>query len=176
MIRMLHKTMAAAAGAALALACAACAPAAPAAQTAQATSATPTPSWTAPLSGGEHAQAPSAPPLPVPPWDAASEQSAKEAASRAMALFARPRVAQRQWITDLAPMLSPAYRTEAEYINPARVPVSRVLSGPALQASPGDPMTVKAVFTTDAGKWVVLLHRTAPAQPWLVQDIAPENA
>ncbi|MGT2464193.1 hypothetical protein [Sinomonas atrocyanea] len=173
---MLQKTRAAVAGAALALACAACAPAAPTAQTAQAPSATPTPSWTASLSGGEHAQAQSAPPLPVPSWDAAGEQSAKDTASKAMALFARPRVDQRQWITDLAPMLSPAYRTEAEYINPARVPVSRVLSGPALQASPGDPMTVKAVFTTDAGEWVVLLHRTAAAQPWLVQDVAPEDA
>ncbi|AMM34812.1 Putative lipoprotein (plasmid) [Sinomonas atrocyanea] len=176
MIRVLHKTMAAAAGAALALACAACAPAAPTAQTAQAPSATPTPSWTASLSGGDHAQAQSAPPLPVPSWDAASEQGAKDTAAKAMALFARPRVDQRQWITDLAPMLSPAYRTEAEYINPARVPVSRVLSGPALQASSGDPMTVKAVFTTDAGEWAVLLHRTAAAQPWLVQDIATEDA
>lgn len=168
---MLQKTMAAAAGAALALACAACAPAA---QTAQAP--TPVPSPTASLSGGDHAQAQSAPPLPVSSWDAASEQGAKDTAAKAMALFARPRVDQRQWITDLAPMLSPAYRTEAEYINPARVPVSKVLSGPALKASSGEPMTVKAVFTTDAGEWVVLLHRTAAAQPWLVQDIASKDA
>ncbi|WP_334173516.1 hypothetical protein [Sinomonas sp.] len=167
---MLQKTMAAAAGTLLALACAACAPAAPTAQTAQA----PTP--TASLSRGDRAQAQSAPPLPVSSWDAASEQSAKDTAAKAMALFARPRVDQRQWITDLAPMLSPAYRTEAEYINPARVPVSKVLSGPALKASSGDPMTVKAVFTTDAGEWVVLLHRTAAAQPWLVQDIASNDA
>lgn len=171
---MLQKTLAAAAGAALALACAACAPAAPTAQTAQAPTSKPSP--TASLSGGDHAQAQSAPPLPVSSWDAASEQSAKDTAAKAMALFARPRVDQRQWITDLAPMLSPAYRTEAEYIDPARVPVSRVLSGPALKASSGDPMTVKAVFTTDAGEWVVLLHRTAAAQPWLVQDIAAEDA
>lgn len=171
---MLQKTLAAAAGAALALACAACGPAAPTGQTAPAP--TPVPSPTASLSGSDHAQAQSTPPAPVPSWDAAGEQSAKDTAAKAMALFARPRVDQRQWITDLAPMLSPAYRTEAEYINPARVPVSKVLSGPALKASAGDPMTVKAVFTTDAGEWVVLLHRTAAAQPWLVQDIASKDA
>ena len=174
MIRMLQKTLAVGAGAALALACAACGPAAPTGQTAPVPTSKPSP--TASLSGGDHAQAQSAPPVPVSSWDAASEQSAKDTASKAMALFARPRVDQRQWITDLAPMLSPAYRTEAEYINPARVPVSKVLSGPALKASSGDPMTVKAVFTTDAGEWVVLLHRTAAAQPWLVQDIASKDA
>ena len=171
---MPQKTTAALAAAALALACGACAPASP---TAQATPApTSRPSATASLSGGDHAQAQGAPPLPVSSWDAAGEQGAKDTAAKAMGLFARPGVDQRRWITDLSPLLSPAYRTEAEYIDPARVPVSRVLAGPALQASAGDPMTVKAVFTTDAGEWVVLLHRAGAGQPWLVEAIASKDA
>ncbi|WP_336853926.1 hypothetical protein [Sinomonas albida] len=171
---MLQKTKAALAGAALALACAACAPASPASQAAPA--ATSRPSATASLSGGDHAQAQSAPGLPVSSWDAAGEQGAKDTAAEAIALFARPGVDQRAWITDLAPLLSPAYRSEAEYIDPARVPVSRVLAGPVLQAPAGDPMTVKAAFTTDAGEWVVLLHRAGAGQPWLVEAIASKDA
>lgn len=170
---MLLKTTAAVAGAALALGCAGCAPASP---TSQAPAQAPSPSWTASLSGGGHAQAPGAAPLPLPSWDPGSEQAAKDTAAKAMALFARPGVDQRTWITDLAPLLDAGYRAEAEYIDPARVPVRRVLSGPALKASAGDPMTVKAAFTTDAGEWAVLLHRAGAGQPWLVEAIASNDA
>ncbi|MEZ2390247.1 hypothetical protein AB6813_11980 [bacterium RCC_150] len=171
-----HQISAALAGAVLALgtlACGGCAPPSPASQTAPVPS--PTPTGTASLSAGEHPQAQGPATPPVASWDAGSEQNAKDTATRAMTLFARPQADQRQWITDLAPLLSPAYRADAEYINPARVPVSRILAGPVLQTSAGDPMTVKAVYSTNAGEWVVLLHRAGQPEPWMVQAITPTN-
>ena len=176
-MRTTPKTTAAAVlgGAVLVLACAACSPGAPASQTSPtATAQAPSPGWTAALSGGDHAQAPGATPPPGS-WDPGSEQAAKETAAKAMGLFARPGVDQRTWITDLAPLLDPAYRTEAEYIDPARVPVRKVLGSPVLDASAGDPLTAKAVFATDAGKWAVLLHRQGAAQPWLVAAIDSQS-
>ncbi|MEZ2373416.1 hypothetical protein [Arthrobacter sp. RCC_34] len=113
---------------------------------------------------------------PTVTWDAASEKSVKDTATRAMTLFARPRVDQRTWITDLGPLLAPEYRTEAEYVNPARVPVSKILDGPVLVRESGNPMTVTATFKTNAGEYVVLLHRAGQAEPWLVQSIRPKNA
>ncbi|KHL02721.1 hypothetical protein [Sinomonas humi] len=168
------RTGTAVSAAVLVLACAGCSPGGPASQTAPTPSLVPSPSWTASLSGGDHAQAPGATPLSAS-WDKGAEQAAKDAAAKAMALFARPGVDQRTWITDLAPLLSPAYRTEAEYIDPAKVPVRKVLAGPALETSAGEPLTARAVFATDAGEWVVLLHRTGAGQPWLVEAIASEN-
>jgi hypothetical protein len=142
------------------------------------TSCTAPASYSAPMSSTAPAPAPDEdyPSVPAVTWDPASEQSVKDTAARAMTFFARPRVDQRQWITDLAPLLAPDYRAEAEYINPARVPVSQIVAGPVLSRESGNPLTVRAAFTTNAGEWVVLLHRAGQTEPWLVQAINPKNA
>lgn len=115
------------------------------------------------------------PDVPAVTWSAADEQAANDAAVKAMTLYARPSVDERQWITDLAPFLAPDYFTEAQYINPARIPVTDVKSTPVLNREAGDPLTVHAVFETNAGRWGVLLHRAGQTDPWLVHAIAPKE-
>ncbi|WP_077490917.1 hypothetical protein [Sinomonas mesophila] len=137
--------------------------------------AAPASSTTAPAAE-EHETDEHYPDVPVVTWDAASERSALDTAAKAMTLFARPGVEQRQWITDLAPLLAEEYATEAQYINPARVPVTAVTGDPVLTREAGNPMTATATFATNAGKWTVLIHRTGQADPWRVVSIAPKSA
>ena len=115
-------------------------------------------------------------PGPVVTWDPASEKSAKATARRALTLFARPRLDQPTWFKELQPLLSPEYAVEAEYILPAKVPVSRILDGPVLVRETGNPVTVTANFRTDHGTYLVLLHRTGQQDPWVVQSIRPQSA
>jgi hypothetical protein len=137
--------------------------------------ATPASSTTAPASE-EHETDEHYPDVPFVTWDAASERSALDTAAKAMTLFARPGVEQRQWITDLAPLLAEEYATEAQYINPARVPVTAVIGDPVLTREAGNPMTATATFATNAGEWAVLIHRIGQADPWRVVSIAPKSA
>ena len=113
--------------------------------------------------------------VPVVSWDAASEKAVRDTAAEVMGLFARPTVPEGPWFAALEPHLAADYAGSARYIDPARVPVSKVLEGPALSRDTGDPLTVTATFATDDGPWEVALHRTAQDAPWLVTDISPQN-
>ena len=115
-------------------------------------------------------------PLPGVSWDAGSEKGAKDTAKRALTLFARPRLAQPTWFKQLQPLLSPEYAVEAEYISPAKVPVSRILDGPVLVREAGNPMTVTARFKTNHGPYLVLMHRSGQVDPWVVQSIRPAGS
>lgn len=114
--------------------------------------------------------------VPEVTWDAQSEEDVKAAATTVMGLFARPGVPERQWYTDIFPHLSKEYAVDAQYIDPARIRVKTILSGPVLTREQGNPMTVRAEFATNNGPWVLLLHRMDQHEPWLVTSIAPKDA
>jgi len=106
-------------------------------------------------------------------WDAAAEAKVKETAATAMALFGRPAVEEKTWFKDLEPMLATEYKEDARYIDPARVPFSTVMDGPAISREAQNPMTVTASFDTNAGPWTMMLHRIGQNDPWLVTSISP---
>ena len=113
--------------------------------------------------------------VPEVTWDAASEKAVKDTAAKVMGLFARPDVPETTWFADLAPHLAPEYVEDAKYIDPARVPIRKVTDGPAISRDAGNPLTVTATFSTDAGRWTMLLHRSGQQQPWLVTAISPQD-
>lgn len=114
--------------------------------------------------------------VPEVTWDAKSEEDVKAVATKVMGLFARPNVPERQWYTDIFPHLSKEYAVDAQYIDPARIRVNTIRSGPVLTREQGNPMTVTAEFATNNGPWVLLLHRMDQHEPWLVTSIAPKDA
>ena len=113
--------------------------------------------------------------VPVVTWDQWAEKDARNQAWSAMNLFARPDVPAGTWFKELGPRLSPGYAKDAQFIDPARIPIRKITDGPALSRESGNPLTVTATFTTDAGRWRMLLHRTGQHQPWLVASITPED-
>lgn len=108
-------------------------------------------------------------------WDAEAETTVQRVAGKVMGLYARPDLPAGMWFSDLAPYLSPEYAEDAKYIDPARVPVRKVTDGPALSREAGNPSTVTASFSTDAGRWQIVLHRSGQHEPWLVTSIAPQD-
>lgn len=113
--------------------------------------------------------------LPEVTWDPTAEKSVKETAAKVMGLFARPDVPETTWFADLAPYLAPQYAEDAKFIDPGRVPIRKITDGPAISRDAGNPMTVTAMFATDAGRWTMLLHRSGQQQPWLVTAISPQE-
>lgn len=114
--------------------------------------------------------------IPAVTWGPETSSRVKARAAKVMRLFARPEVGYRNWFEDLHPFLRDEYAKEAEYVDPANIPVSEVISGPELLRQGGNPLTVTAMFETNAGPWSVLLHRTGQNEPWLVAAIEPTEA
>lgn len=113
--------------------------------------------------------------IPDVTWSPSTDAEVEAVASEVMELFARPDVPERRWYTDLLPHLSAEYAGDAQYIDPGKVRVTEILSGPVLVREKGNPLTVSADFSTDAGPWSVLLHRVGPDDPWLVEAIQPSD-
>jgi hypothetical protein len=113
--------------------------------------------------------------IPDVTWDASAEKAVQDTAAKVMGLFARPDVPETTWFADLSPYLAPEYAEDAKYIDPARVPMRKITDGPAISRESGDPLTVTATFSTDAGRWRMLLHRSGQQQPWLVTAISPQD-
>jgi hypothetical protein len=113
--------------------------------------------------------------VPEVTWDPAAEKAVKDTAAKVMGLFARSDVPETTWFAELAPHLAPEYADDAKYIDPARVPIRKVTDGPAISRDAGNPLTVTATFSTDAGRWQMLLHRSGQQQPWLVTAISPQD-
>lgn len=109
-------------------------------------------------------------------WDATSQASVEDTAGTVMRLFARPDVPDATWFSDLSPYLTQEYADDARYIDPARVPVRTITDGPAISRQAGNPMTVTASFSTNAGRWQMMLHRSGQQEPWLVTAIFPEES
>lgn len=113
--------------------------------------------------------------IPDVTWSPSTDAEVKAIASEVMNLFARPEAPERRWYTELLPHLSAEYAEDAQYIDPANVRVTKILSGPVLVREKGNPLTVSADFSTDAGPWSVLLHRVGQDDPWLVEAIQPSD-
>ncbi len=113
--------------------------------------------------------------IPDVTWAPETDTEVEAIATEVIGLFARPEVPERRWYTDLLPHLSAEYAEDAQYIDPANVRVNDVVSGPALVREKGNPLTVTAEFSTNAGPWSVLLHRVGQDDPWLVEAIEPTN-
>lgn len=114
--------------------------------------------------------------VPVVTWDASTEVEVKALAADLMGKFARPDVTERAWFNALQPHMSADYQESAQYIDPARIPVRKILSGPILAREKGNPMSVMTEFTTNDGPWVLSLHRTGQEEPWLITRIAPKDS
>ena len=120
--------------------------------------------------------APSSPTTSLAPSPSQQDANLEATASEAMTLFARPYMPERRWFTDLLPHLSAEYAEEASYIDPARIPVSKILSGPDVRRDEHNPQVATADFETNDGTWQVVLHQDVPDGQWLVGSIAPTAA
>jgi len=114
--------------------------------------------------------------VPAVTWDAATEEKVKVLAADLMGKFARPDLTDRAWFNALQPHMSADYQESAQYIDPGRIPVRQILSGPVLVREKGNPMSVTAEFRTNNGPWVLSLHRTGQEDPWLITRIAPKDS
>lgn len=114
--------------------------------------------------------------VPVVTWGASMDAEVKALAADLMAKFARPEVTARAWFNALQPHMSADYQKSAEYIDPGRIPVTKILSDPSLVREKGNPMSVMAEFSTNNGPWVLTLHRTGQEEPWLITRIAPKDS
>lgn len=95
----------------------------------------------------------------------------KEVAVTAMELFARPDEPERRWFFELRPYLEDEYAVDAEYIDPARIPFDKIVSGPVMGGDSDNPQVALATFNTNAGPWYVELHQNVPGGDWLVGGI-----
>ena len=114
--------------------------------------------------------------VPAVTWDAATEEKVKALATDLMGKFARPDLTDRAWFNALQPHMSADYQESAQYIDPGRIPVRQITSGPVLVREKGNPMSVTAEFATNNGPWVLSLHRTGQEDPWLITRIAPKDS
>ena len=115
--------------------------------------------------------------LPVPEaaapvWDAASQQSAQDTATRALTAFARPGLDETTWWADLAPLLSTTAATAYAGTDPAAVP-AQVVTGPAVLFDQTSVYLAGVDVPTDAGTYRVLLSREDAGTPWLVERLTP---
>ena len=95
----------------------------------------------------------------------------KEVAIEAMALFARPDEPERRWFSELRPYLEEEYAVDAEYIDPAQIPFTKIISGPVMSGDAHNSRVSLATFKTDTGPWYVELHQNVPGGDWLVGNI-----
>lgn len=114
--------------------------------------------------------------VPAVTWDAATEEKVKALAADLMGKFARPDLTDRAWFNALQPHMSADYQESAQYIDPGRIPVRQIVSGPVLVREKGNPMSVTAEFGTNNGPWVLSLHRVGQEDPWLITGIAPKDS
>lgn len=105
----------------------------------------------------------------------ASVEAPKDVAIKVMDLFARPNIPERRWFIDLLPYLTEEYADEAQYIDPARVPLTKVNANPTTSQDEHMPQMVIVRFSTNDGPWQVVLVQDHDAEPWLVQAIEPDK-
>lgn len=89
-----------------------------------------------------------------------------------MTLFARPKTADSQWVTDLAPYLTPRAAQTYKFVDPRNVPVTKV-TGPASLTPASTPLVGRVSVPTDAGVYLVILSRSEESPIWLADRIMP---
>jgi hypothetical protein len=157
------------------LVCTACAP------TASTTPAEPSPSASATsgatLSAGGKPQAPggTAPATLGIAWDEASKTAALDTATKAMTLYARPTVTDKQWIQELGQVLTAQATADYQYVDPANIPVTRITGPGQLNIDENNGFGCHVMFPTDAGDYDVQLLRSAANKPWQVNRFTPPN-
>lgn len=109
---------------------------------------------------------------PVPTWDVAAETAAINAATAALAAFARPDLSQEQWWAQLRPHLSQEAAETYVYTDPINVPVSAV-TGTATALESSSAYLALVDVETDVGTYQVLMVRADGESPWLAQEFAP---
>ena len=157
------------------LVCTACAPVSsstPPEQSPSASAATP-----ARLSAGGKPQAPggTAPATLGIAWDEASKTAALETATKAMTLYARPTVTDKEWIQELGQLLTAQATADYQYVDPANIPVTRLTGTGQLRIDENNGFGCHVVFPTDAGDYDVQLLRSAADKPWQVNRFTPPN-
>lgn len=98
-------------------------------------------------------------------------EAPEDVAVKVMTLFARPDEPEQRWFAELRPYLEEEYAVEAQYIDPARIPFDKIISGPVMDGTEHNPQVVTADFKTNAGTWYVELHQDEPGGVWLVGGI-----
>ena len=129
------------------------------------------------LSAGGKPQAPggTAPATLGIAWDEASKTAALETATKAMTLYARPMVTDKQWIQELGQLLTAQATADYQYVDPANIPVSRITGTGQLMIDENNGFGCHVVFPTDAGDYDVQLLRSAADKPWQVNRFTPPN-
>ncbi|NUT72749.1 hypothetical protein [Pseudarthrobacter sp. C4D7] len=129
------------------------------------------------LSAGGKPQAPggTAPATLGIAWDEASKTAARETATKAMTLFARPTVTDKVWIQELGQLLTAQATADYQYVDPANIPVTKVTGTGRLKIDENNGFGCHVVFPTDAGDYDVQLLRSAADKPWQVNRFTPPN-
>lgn len=131
------------------------------------------PSSTCFLSCQEQPQAAHTGPAGIP-VDAAGEADAVAVASKVMDAYTDVKKNKDEWFAALAPYLTIPYAQEAQYIQPSRLPVSKVIStGTVIPAEVPDGHQHRVKFVTNAGEWVVVMTRASKDAPWLASNVLP---
>lgn len=114
-------------------------------------------------------------PEPAPSWDAKSREDATTAAARAMELYARPDVTQKEWADDLAPLMTAQAKEDYSFVEPVSIAATSV-TGPATIVEEPSPKVVHVSVPTDVGTYTVLLIRQSQSEPWLTSKFTlPEG-
>ena len=103
-----------------------------------------------------------------------SEKAAVDAAAKVMTAYADVSKPKDAWFQALAPLITTAWAQDAQYIQPSRLPVRKLTTGPSMvTATVPDGHQVRVKFGTDAGDWVVIMTRASEGAPWLASDVQP---
>lgn len=124
-------------------------------------------------------------PSPDPDPSVAPQDSAADVATDAlihsivlardvMAKFCRPSVDEKTWINDLYPSLTGAAGEAYATVDPANVPCTAVTGEPHM--IDGDAaFTMVIGVPTDAGEYRLYVHRAETTDPFLVEEITPQD-
>jgi hypothetical protein len=108
-------------------------------------------------------------------WDEASKTAALETATKAMTLYARPTVTDKEWIQELGQLLTAEATADYQYVDPANIPVTKVTGTGQLRMDENNGFGCHVVLPTDAGDYDVQLLRSAANMPWQVNRFTPPN-
>lgn len=107
-----------------------------------------------------------------PEWSDDARAAATTAATKAMAMFAKPSRTADAWWAELEPLLTASAAEDYSYVDPANVP-AREVTGKARLTDEGSAYIARVVVPTDVGAYTVVLSRTAEGEPWLVERFTP---
>ncbi|MGC0252144.1 hypothetical protein [Pseudactinotalea sp. Z1748] len=104
-----------------------------------------------------------------PSWEEDDQLAALERGREAMEAFARPEMAQVQWLEEMLVYVAPRARENFAHIDPASITATEVKDVDLAQVSTASMAQV--IAETDGHDYVVTMTRLAVGQPWLVERI-----